>query len=53
MKKGVNSKSRVNPAISEHFRNLGKKGGKSRAKKFSKQKLSEWAKLGGRPKTKV
>ena len=31
-------------------REAGKLGGKARAKKYSKEKLSEWAKKGGRPK---
>ena len=29
------------------------KGGKARAAKYSKEKLSEWAKKGGRPKGKT
>ena len=29
---------------------LGHKGGKARAKKYPKEKLSEWAKKGGRPR---
>lgn len=29
---------------------LGSLGGKARAKKYSKQTLSEWAKRGGRPR---
>ena len=31
---------------------LARAGGEARAKKYSKAKLSEWAKLGGRPKKK-
>jgi hypothetical protein len=31
---------------------LARAGGKARAEKYSKAKLSEWAKLGGRPKKK-
>jgi hypothetical protein len=34
----------------EYFRKTGSMGGKARAKKHSKRQLSEWAKLGGRPK---
>ena len=34
----------------EYFRKVGAEGGKTRAKKYSKKKLSEWGKLGGRPK---
>jgi hypothetical protein len=32
------------------FLETGAEGGKARAKKHSKKQLSEWAKLGGRPK---
>lgn len=28
---------------------IGRKGGKARARKYSKSVLSRWAKLGGRP----
>jgi hypothetical protein len=31
-------------------RELARKGGKARAKKYSKKQLSKWAKLGGRPR---
>lgn len=31
-------------------RELARKGGKARAEKYSKKQLSEWAKLGGRPR---
>jgi hypothetical protein len=33
-----------------YFRKTGSIGGKTRAKKYGKQQLSEWGKLGGRPK---
>ena len=36
--------------VMEYFRKTGAMGGKSRAKKHSKEQLSKWAKLGGRPK---
>ena len=36
--------------VLEFFRKTGAQGGKARAKKHSKKQLSEWAKLGGRPK---
>jgi hypothetical protein len=36
--------------VLEYFRKTGAAGGKSRAEKHSKKQLSEWAKLGGRPK---
>jgi hypothetical protein len=32
------------------FQETGAEGGKARAKKHSKKQLSEWAKMGGRPK---
>jgi hypothetical protein len=36
--------------LSAWYSSLGKKGGKGRAKKYNKKQLSDWAKLGGRPK---
>ncbi len=33
-----------------YFRKTGSVGGKARAAKHSKKQLSEWARLGGRPK---
>jgi hypothetical protein len=33
-----------------YFRRTGAMGGKARARNHSKAQLSEWAKLGGRPK---
>jgi len=33
-----------------YFCKTGSMGGKARARKYSKEQLSEWAKLGGRPK---
>jgi hypothetical protein len=36
--------------VMEYFRKTGAMGGKTRAKKHSKEKLSEWGKMGGRPK---
>jgi hypothetical protein len=36
--------------VLEFFERTGRKGGKARAKRHSKEQLSEWAKLGGRPK---
>lgn len=32
------------------FQKVGRKGGKSRAKKHSPKQLREWARLGGRPR---
>jgi len=36
--------------VLEYFRKTGSLGGKARAEGHSKEQLSEWAKLGGRPK---
>jgi hypothetical protein len=46
----VVSKPRIPEDVLEYFRENGAMGGKARAKKHSKKQLSEWAKLGGRPK---
>jgi hypothetical protein len=43
-------KFRIPDDVMEYFRKTGAMGGKARAAKHSKNKLSEWAKLGGRPK---
>ena len=44
------SKLRIPEDVMEYFRKTGAMGGKTRAKKHSTEQLSEWAKLGGRPK---
>jgi hypothetical protein len=44
------SKPHIPEDVLEYFRETGAMGGKARAKKHSKKQLSEWAKLGGRPK---
>ena len=44
------SKIRIPEDVMEYFKKTGSMGGKARAKKHSKEQLSEWAKLGGRPK---
>jgi hypothetical protein len=36
--------------VMEYFRKTGSIGGKTRAEKHSKEQLSEWGKMGGRPK---
>lgn len=36
--------------VMEYFRMTGAMGGKTRAKKHSKEQLSKWGKKGGRPK---
>jgi len=43
-------KPRIPEDVMEYFRKTGSKGGKARARRHSKVQLSEWAKLGGRPK---
>lgn len=35
--------------VKEFLKKQGSKGGKARAKKYRKEQLSAWAKLGGRP----
>lgn len=41
---------KISPIIREYLASLGKKGGKRRAEKYDQAALSEWAKLGGRPR---
>jgi general stress protein YciG len=36
--------------IREYLTEIARKGGRARAKKYSKATLSKWAKKGGRPK---
>jgi hypothetical protein len=43
-------KPRIPEDVMEYFRKTGSEGGKVRARRYSKFQLSEWAKLGGRPK---
>jgi general stress protein YciG len=40
---------RKDDTIREYLANIGRKGGKARAKKYDKTMLSKWAKRGGRP----
>jgi len=44
------SKLRIPEHVMEYFRKTGSMGGKSRAKSHTKEQLSAWGKLGGRPK---
>jgi hypothetical protein len=44
------SKLRIPKDVMEYFRKTGSMGGKARAQRHSKEQLSKWAKLGGRPK---
>lgn len=41
---------RIPEDVMEYFRKTGAMGGKTRAKKHSKEQLSQWGKMGGRPK---
>jgi hypothetical protein len=43
-------KLRIPEDVMEYFRKTGSIGGKTRAKRHSKEQLSEWGKMGGRPK---
>jgi hypothetical protein len=43
-------KLKIPDDVMDYFRKTGALGGKSRAKKYSKKQLSEWGKMGGRPK---
>lgn len=40
----------VPPNIREFLREMGRYGGRERAQRYSKEQLSQWGKLGGRPK---
>ncbi len=44
------SKIRIPEDAMEYFHKTGSMGGKTRAKKHTKEQLSEWGKKGGRPK---
>jgi len=43
-------KIRIPEDVMEYFKKTGAIGGKTRAAKYSRKQLSEWGKLGGRPK---
>ena len=43
-------KIRIPKDVMEYFKKTGSIGGKARAKQHSKEQLSAWGKLGGRPK---
>jgi hypothetical protein len=36
--------------VLKYFQKTGAEGGKTRARKYSKEQLSQWGKKGGRPK---
>ena len=44
------TKIRIPDDVMEYFKKTGAIGGRTRAKKHSLEQLSEWGKLGGRPK---
>jgi hypothetical protein len=44
------SKIRIPKEVMDYFKKTGSLGGKTRARKHSKEQLSAWGKLGGRPK---
>ena len=41
---------RIPKEVLEFFRATGKQGGETRAARYSKEQLSAWGKMGGRPK---
>jgi hypothetical protein len=41
---------KITPAVRKFYKQLASVGGKARAKKYDHATLSEWAKLGGRPR---
>jgi hypothetical protein len=42
----------IDKAVREFLKKQARKGGKARARKYDKKTLSQWAKRGGRPRTK-
>jgi hypothetical protein len=44
------AKIRIPEDVMEYFRKTGAQGGKARAKKHTPEELSQWGKMGGRPK---
>jgi hypothetical protein len=46
----MNAKKKLTDAVHSYLAAIGSKGGKTRAKKYSKTILSKWAKKGGRPR---
>ena len=47
---GLVKKLTIPDSAMKYFKQAGAIGGKTRAAKHSKKQLSEWGKLGGRPK---
>ena len=46
-------KPKVSKTIREFLRGIGRKGGIARARRRSKEELSNWGRLGGRPRKKA
>jgi hypothetical protein len=42
--------TRMSRDVFKYFQRMGAEGGKARADRHSKEQLSAWGKLGGRPK---
>jgi hypothetical protein len=42
--------TRIPKKVMKYFQKTGSEGGRARAQRHSKEELSTWAKLGGRPK---
>jgi hypothetical protein len=42
--------TRIPKDVLKYFQKTGAEGGRARARKHSKEQLSEWGKMGGRPK---
>jgi hypothetical protein len=42
--------TKIPKEVMKYFQKTGAEGGKARAERHSKKQLSEWAKLGGRPR---
>jgi hypothetical protein len=49
MKTKSKKKTKLTGKALEIFSNAGKKGARTRAKRYSKKQLQEWARMGGRP----
>jgi hypothetical protein len=43
---------KITPEVRKFYKQLASAGGQARAKKYDRATLSEWAKMGGRPKKK-
>ncbi len=43
-------RARIPKEVMKYFRLVGAEGGKARAERHTKEELSKWGKMGGRPK---